>query len=384
MVIELPITTLVFVDDVAGDVVANNIVLSSSDWTAPPVDLVGMVSMPNGMIAGWRSNEVWFCEPYRPHAWPVKYMIGVESPIVGLGTIDQNLMILTAGQPYVATGVHPSVMSLRKVQPIEPCTASKSIVSTPNGVLYTSYNGLILIGPSGGQNTTANTIRKDEWLRLLNLSTVHASYFMGGYYAYSGVIDGVFKGGAFQQFVEGGGYTETDPPFTAHPPPEDTPEAFQQSNFTGTRVGAYIAGDPHLGFMTLTCASTTFNVMTDIWTGETLVLRANFVYHVDRRQYLPRQSYKWKSKIVQLPYKDNYGAAKIFFDLPLGGPPSEFTFFKVYADGVLRGTYEVSRSGLQFRLPSGFKADYYQFTVEGQLMIYNIQVAGTPHELRQV
>ena len=30
---------------------------------------------------------------------------------------------------------------MRQVQPLEPCTARGSIVSTPRGVLYTSYNG---------------------------------------------------------------------------------------------------------------------------------------------------------------------------------------------------------------------------------------------------
>jgi hypothetical protein len=54
-------------------------------------------------------------------------------------------------------------------------------------------NGLIQIGPGGGQNVTYDTIRKDEWLRLFNLRTIQASYFMNGYYCYSSSIDGVFQ-----------------------------------------------------------------------------------------------------------------------------------------------------------------------------------------------
>ena len=49
------------------------------------------------MIAGWKDNEVWFCEPYRPHAWPVKYVVNVDYPIVGLGTIDQSCMDADVG-----------------------------------------------------------------------------------------------------------------------------------------------------------------------------------------------------------------------------------------------------------------------------------------------
>jgi hypothetical protein len=359
-VVDLPIATLAYDDTVSSDIVANSEQLKSEDWAPPPTDLKGLVSMPNGMVAGWRSNEIWFCEPYRLHAWPVKYMLGVESPIVGLGAIDQNCMVLTAGQPYVATGVHPSVMTLRKVAPIEPCTAPGSIVNSPNGVLYTSNNGLILIGPNGGQNVTDANIRKDQWLRLFNLRTVQASFFMNGYYVYSTAVDGVFQPDAFQT------------------------DMVQHEDFTATQKGAHIAGDQHLGYMTLTCDSPTYNVMTDLWTSETFVIRSGKVFHVDRRQYDPRQSYLWRSKIVQTNYKDNFAAAKIFFDEPLGSPPVGPHLFKMYADDRLKFTRPIRKSGEQFRLPSGYKADWVQFEFSGQLMLFNVQIATSARELRGV
>ena len=363
-VVELPIATLVYDDVIPGDIVANSGILPSDDWSGPPANLKGIVSMPNGMAAGWTdTNEVWFCEPYRQHAWPVKYMLTVDAPIVGLGTIDQNLMILTAGQPYVASGIHPSVMALRKVQPVEPCTAQGSIVSTPNGVLYTSYNGLILIGPSGGVNLTlATMIRKDQWMRRINLRTIHATYFLNGYYCYSAAIDGVFQGDSFQT------------------------DAFQEEDFTGTMVGAHIAlEDNRIGFMSLTSDSPTYNVMLDQWTGETFVIRSGKVFHVDRREYLPRQSYRWRSKLLQLNYKENMAAAKVFFDQPNGTPPDVGpTTFRMFVDGRLRYTRPISKSGEQFRLPSGYQADTYQIELEGQLLINNVQIATSARELRQV
>lgn len=366
-VTQLPIATLTYDDIISGDVVANSEQLQSEDWSGPPADLEGLTSMPNGMIVGWKDNEIWFCEPFRPHAWPVKYVINVEFPIIGLGTIDQNCMVLTSGQPYVAMGIHPEVMALRQVQPLEPCTAQGSIVSTPNGVLYTSYNGLILIGPGGGKNVTFDLIRKDDWLRIANLNTIHATYFMNGYYFYSGAIEGVFQ---------------TDPP-----PDEDCfqNDFVQEENYKGTQVGAHInLTDERLGFMTLTCDSPTFNVMLDAWTGETLVLRAGKVFHVDRRSYAPRQSYKWKSKLVQTNYKENFAAAKVFFSPPNGPAPSEPTSFHYYADGVLRYSRPIVKSGEQFRLPSGFKTDTVQFELRGQLMVHNMQVATSARELREV
>ena len=365
-VVELPIATLVYADTKSSDIVASSEQLQSEDWQGPPW-LKGLVSMPNGMIAGWMDNEIWFCEPYRPHAWPAKYTVNVEFPIVGLGTIDQNLMVLTSGQPYVLTGIHPEVMAMRQVQPLEPCTAQGSIVSTPQGVLYTSYNGLILIGPAGGRNLTFDILRKDEWLRLLNLNTIHATYFMNGYYTYSGAIEGVFQ--------------------TAPPPDEDAfqEDFVQEENFKGTTVGAHInLSDQRLGFMTLTCDAPTYNVMLDAWTGETLVIRGGKVLHVDRRQYAPRQPYIWRSKLVQTNWKENWSAAKVFFSPPLGPAPDAPTVFRYYANGHLKYVRPITKSGEQFRLPSGFKSDTVQFELEGQLMIHNMQVATSPRELREV
>jgi hypothetical protein len=361
---QIPITQLTYSDTVAADIVVNQGIMQSDDWAGPPSDLRGIVSMPNGMMAGWTPyNEIWFAEPYQAHAWPVKYMLTVDAPIVGFGTIDQNLMILTTGQPYVATGVHPSVMTLRKVQPVEPCTAQGSIVSSPQGVIYTSYNGLILIGVAGGTNLTEHLIRKDQWLRLINLQTIHATFFMNGYYTYSAAIDGVFQTDTFE-----------------------VADAFQTADYTGTMVGAHIAlTDDRLGYTTLTCSSPTYNVMLDAWTGETMVIRAGQVFHVDRRQYVPRQSYIWRSKIMQLPYKQNLAAAKVFFEQPNGTPPdAEPTVFRMYVDDRLRYTYPLSVSGQQFRLPSGYYADSYQFELEGQMLIHNLQVASSARELRQV
>ena len=262
-------------------------------------------------------------------------------------------------------------MTMRQVQPLEPCTAQGSIVSTPDGVLYTSYNGLILIGPGGGKNLTFDIIRKDEWLRLVNLNTLHATYFMNGYYTYSGAIDGVF------QNVDQPTTTDDDTAFQ-----EDT---FQGENFLGTMLGAHInLTDERLGFMTLSCDSPTYNVMLDSWTGETLVIRAGKVLHVDRRQYNPRQSYVWQSKIVQTNWQQNFSAVKVFFSPPLGDPPSEPTLFRYYVDKRLRYTRPITKSGEQFRLPSGFKSNFVMFELSGQLMIHNMQVATSPRELREV
>lgn len=168
-VTELAIATLTYDDAAPDSVVINNEQLASTEWFGPPADLQGLVSMPNGMVAGWRENEIWFCEPYYPHAWPVKYVQAVPYKIVGLGVFNQSLIILTQGQPWSSTGVDPQSMSLAVIQPLEPCTSRNSIVNTPAGVLYASPNGLIQITPAGAVNLTLASITKEQWYAALNL-----------------------------------------------------------------------------------------------------------------------------------------------------------------------------------------------------------------------
>ena len=53
----------------------------------------------------------------------------------------------------------------------------------------------------------------------------------------------------------------------------------------------------------------------------------------------------------------------------------------MYADGRLVMTRELRTSGELWRLPSGFKADFWQFEIEAIVEIDNIQAATSPTEL---
>lgn len=369
-VTELPIATLAFSDTETDAVIALNETLITSTWSPPPDDLQGFVSMPNGMVASWRNNEVWFCEPYNPHAWPLQYVIAVDANIVGLGVYGQSLIILTSGQPWSATGVDPAQMALAKVQPLEPCTSRNSIVSTPNGVLYSSPNGLINITPAGAVNLTINAILKDQWADLMNLDTVTAAIIMQGYYASSIEQIGVFQEDTFQV------------------------DAFQQESHYGTKPGAYLSlGDQRVAISELDPAPAEVqNIRQDIFNGETMVMRDGVVYFLDIRQQQPYAKYVWRSKIWVMPYLMNLGAAKIYWT-PAADPTLAATKFRMYAGAVadltddglpLRFEQELGISGKVFRLPSGFKGLYFQFEVEGYALINSIHVGQSPRDLRQV
>jgi hypothetical protein len=125
--------------------------------------LRGLVSLPNGMLAGFVGNEVWFCEPYLPHAWPSQYMITVDSEIVGLGPYDTSLVVMTKNQPYILTGTSPGSMTQVKLPMRQPCVSKRSIAFDQYGVLYASPNGIVSIGSGSQDVITVPLYTREEW-----------------------------------------------------------------------------------------------------------------------------------------------------------------------------------------------------------------------------
>ena len=392
-VVELPITTLTYPDNCAvttDAVIVGNEQLTSLYWSAPPDDLLGLVTMPNGLIAGWRKNEVWFCEPYYPHAWPVPYVIAVDPDIVRPRCL-RSVADHHSRRPALLRRPASDPSSMALPQDPAGCRALHVVAcpssNTPNGVLYSSPNGLINITPSGAANLTHQMTTKDQWNQLLHLNSVAAAILSQGYYAYSLGAPAVFQADSFQFFKAGGGIVGN--------PAADTPDAFQEQSEFGTMAGVYISiSDPRIALSSLSPLPTTVNnVITDIFNGEIMVLRDGVVYAVDLRKLNPFAPFRWRSKIFTMPYLQNLGAAKVYWTPPYVPPPVPMTKFRMFAgdhaqsvsSGLpLRFEEILTEPGQILRLPSGYKALYYQFEVEGCAVIDAIHVAQTANELRAV
>lgn len=376
-VAQLAIATTSYADAITTTVVSVQPILKSIYWTPPPTDLEGMVSMPNGMIAGWRSNEIWFCEPYRPHAWPPSYALSVEHPIVGCGVIGQTLIVCTTGNPYAISGVNPSVMAVSRLAQFEPCLSRSSIVSTPEGVLYASSNGLVQALPGGVGVTTKQIVGKDDWQSLLKLPTVRATTLNGAYYCWGSVRPGCFESTAFDS------------------------DAFLQDDYSGAYTGAFIdTADVRVAYNALSYPTfATDNVMTDHWTGEVFLLRDGKVLWLDISDTRVEGTFKWRSKRYNMRDRKNLGALRVWFDendnLPALNPvrnidlvqtlaADQWGLVRVYADDILVYTNELRTRGEIMRLPTGYKAQYYQIEVEARVNISQIEVASTVKELQVV
>lgn len=363
-------------NDTAADVtVVLNDQLASTTWTGPPDDLEGFVAMPNGFLAGWRENELWFSEPYRPHAWPAEYVLTMEYPIIGLGIVGQTLVVCTAGYPATAYGARPSVMTPTKLSSLEPCVSRGSVISAPEGVYYVSPNGLVRVTPGSAINVTEKLCTKDRWQQLLNLSGLHAARLGSAYYAFGTIQPGVFNPDAFD------------------------PEAFTQEDYTSAYVGIMVdPSNERVGVVPLSSEDPVSSVKNDPWSGELIIVKEGRVYRLPQADPShPTDPFLWRSKQFQNEFTANYGAMQVFFEVPPNTPEQaaernntlvqelaadQYGLVRVYADGRHVSTRELRTSGEIWKLPSGFKADFWYFEVEARVRLLTIHTASSVKELR--
>lgn len=381
-VADVSIGTTSYVDTVTAT--GLGVVLPSSGWTPPPDDLIGLVGMANGILAGFRNNEVWFSHPFTPHAWPAQYSLTVEYPIVGIAAVGTSLVVMTRGNPFIITGSTPAAMSQEKLPLYEPCVSKRSIATDEGGALYASPNGVIRIGPGVADNVSRNLMTRDEW------STYNPFTMLGE------VQDGRLF--LFYENETGRGGLIFD-------------KNSQASPLTTTTFYATAAhSDP---------------VNARLYLAENQQIRA---WDSDIYNGLP---FEWRSKVYVFPKPVNLGAAQIDADFenrfaasfrleqlvefvkeknqqvwnsvsnllgafnerplnttlyngsllePIPSIEDRYILVSVYADGILRARIQV-KNRQPFRLPSGFKSDNWEFQIDGNVSVRYLKVAETSKEL---
>lgn len=310
--------------------VAQNEIYAGFDWLPPPETLQGIVAMPGGFLAGFSGADIFFSEPYNPHAWPAEYVLSVDYPIVGLAVHTNTLHVLTESTPYVMIGSRPENIVSQRGAGVEPCLSQRGIVVFTEGVYYPSQNGLVLSSVQGLTTATRSVIIRYQWLEDFSPSSIRAAKLGTKYLA----IEGENEGFVLDPAEEGGSI----------------------SNLSAV-LGAS-------------------NMQTDPWTGEVLLVAGVGVYIWDSVN-TPRSRFTWKSKEFQLAEPVNFGAAMIHF---VNARDCEF---KLWADYEL--VYDgVVQSGVQFRLPSGFKRDVWQFEISCAGEVHSVAIAETGKELATV
>jgi hypothetical protein len=383
-VADIPVTTAQYVDIISDDVVVTNFELQSQLYTPPPEGLLGIIAMPNGMAVGWKGNEIWFSEPYRPHAWPPSYVLTTEYPIVGLGVTGYSVVAATSGAPYVASGTSPGSMSALKIQNSQPCHSRRSILGTNDGVYYASPNGLILVTQYGAMtNTTEAWITRQRWQELTPQKNLCAMPLVSNYLSL-----GVVRNGDVSEARRG---------FTIELNASDARGFSAEDQPGGHRLGFQLLTGPN-GF-------DVDNIFVDPWSAVGCVLQNGGVYYYDFTDQAPvSQTYTWKSKLFQQKSKKNFEAMRCWFTIPEGTPalnatrleaatddpvwnslPADrYAFIKVYASGNLVTCREVRVPQEILRILSGFKGETWQFEILGRVPISNLQVGSSVKALASI
>ena len=151
----------------------------SITWDAPPAALRALVAMPNGILAGLDGDDLCFCEPERPYAWPADYRVPSRFPTVGLGVVGQAVLVLTTGTHRFVGGMDPAGMTEEDCKLAQPCVAKRSIVSTGDDVLFASEDGLC--AAVAAKVLTEDLFAPEEWKATFFPSTIVGTWHQGWY-----------------------------------------------------------------------------------------------------------------------------------------------------------------------------------------------------------
>lgn len=173
---EVAINTALYIDTVRGTALGE--VIPSTLWEPPPADLVGLVELPNGGLAGFRlgTNEVCLCQPYQPHSWPIAYRHSMLDTVVNIAAFGTSIFVGTKGRPTVLNGTDPSTMSEQHIEVVHPCLSKRGTVDMGYGVLYPTLTGLCYVAQGQASLVTEAIFTEDQWKALNPSSFIAAKY----------------------------------------------------------------------------------------------------------------------------------------------------------------------------------------------------------------
>lgn len=324
-VAEIPVANVGYVDSVPAANLAE--ALETEGWDAPPEGLKGLTALANGVFCGFVGKDVYFTPPYVPYAWPRAYMVSTEYEVVGLAAYGTNAVVLTEGNPYLASGVDPGAITLSKVEVPQACASKRSIANFgASGVMYATPDGLAVVGGEGFEMISEPFMTQEEW-RLYNPSSILGV-------AHDGRYIGFFER---EDLTKGGFIFDKD-------------NGFRELSFHATAA------------------------KTDLLT-DTLYLCDNKALTSYDRGATPL-SYTWKSKVFELrPMSFSCARAIGGFDAGLS------LNLKVTADGATVFNGAVT-SPDHFRLASLGLAREWQVEVSGTVPLQEIALATSSEELR--
>lgn len=314
-----------FIDDV--EAAGLNEPLASENYYAPNPALVGLTSLPNGILMAWKGNELHFSDAYKPWSWPPQYVKTFTRNIVGCLAHGAGALVTTQGNPFFISGVSPDSMTESKINSPQAGVSKWAMADVMGMLAYASHDGIVVI--DGNQATLAFSdpfFTRDVWRARCGagLASMRFAVWDGRLVVYSSAA-------AFTPFL--------------------------------------IRLDEARGAMTdlpgLAAACSFVSPLSD----QCYVVRGNALYQFAGGSDTPAS---WQSREIVFNAPLNFGIAQAVCE----GSWS----VSVIADGVVRHTQALI-GNQTFRLPSGFKSARWKVAIAGVGRFRELRIAETPHEL---
>lgn len=356
--------------------------LASSDYDPPPDTMIGLTSLPNGMMAAFSGKDVYFCEPWRPHAWPEKYVLTMDHPVVGLCAFGSYLAVLTSGNPYIIQGTHPDSMATEKLDDSVPCLSRAGIVDIGMAALFPSTEGLMQISPNGIQNLTRSVFTRRQWqgfspesiaaerrgANYLFLRTVNAytSYFGGDATGWLSTPDTLDAGGAVWPIIAPGLDPVSVPMLVG---------GAAGSAFGEQQLGE-IVQDGNAVYFVRSTVEAPLSIHNDPLSGDVFMLGQ------DKRSILRWDdssssvaTARWRTKRLTTPFPVSFSVLLVKTDRPLVGGDSFAV--RVFANGSLAGT--ITRANVPCRLHARL-AEEWEIEIESSIPVVAVTIAQSVNE----
>lgn len=327
-------------------------VLSSEGWLPPPDDMIGLVALPWGALAGFAPNDplggsgnaVYISAPYQVHAWLLEQAFAVTEQIIALAAFGNSLLVLTNGLPTITTGTDPSALSIERLETGYACASRRGVANVNGDILYPCSEGIASVSVGGSKLITEGIITEREWKDYYP-ATMVAGEYAGHYVAF---FDSSYD--AITGYTNPRDANATRGGLVFNP---KTGQLIVLSGLEATALHAYLGGD-RLGM--------------HVYAGSTI--RA---WDGDSASPL---TYTWKSGPQFTPYEASFGAMRVYADnYPVTA--------KVYLDGALIHTQAVA-SEEAFRLPPDFTGRRWQVQIEGTHNVSQVFIAGSMEELDRI
>lgn len=355
-------------------------------WDAPVTGLKGLVSLQNGLFAAYKDSTIYVSDWNAPHAWPYEHTVTIDYPIVGLGSFGNTIVVCTEAAPVLITVTDPTKPTTRAIQENCPCVSAGSIVSTRNGVIFASTNGLVLINSASPTFITEKIITQDEWLPL-HPESLQAAFLNNTYYGFftnptekaAGFLfdlDSYTYSTVYNSIVSSGMVYTSQPTKIIYNdveqsqlyvcyPLENKTQYSLNSFGTDSRINksfrwrSKVNVSPQ-GLFTLSCAQVNFTKLSNlkpeppVWEGRLAGSALGMVY-VNKQ---PVNGW-CKTNTIELYDK---------------------TVFNYYVDGKLRFTKNIVDSK-PFRLPSGFRGETVEIELKSNSHVHSVILASSMGEL---